>query len=370
MSTASSSTTNSLTSRGSQPSSPHISPAPHQPTSSHFPLSPHSSESSNFSYSSPTKTDTSSLNNHNSSSYQQQPSTSTSHNIPNHNSNTNNTNTNNTTNNNNDTKNNNDTTNNDTNNTTPTQVELFVRAGKDGESYGGCPICHRFFMLLLIKAEFNKQLQLVVTTVNMSKPPLEFKRLSSRLPVLSHLDQVCSEPDEMVAFLHKTFRYPPMNYDNVTAANACKDVFSRFSFYIKDVSQSPQALLTELHKLDAYLSSSKHLFLNRDLPDHLDCILLPKLQHIRVVCKAFKDFSIPPSFKALWRYLATAYNTTAFRESCPSDQEIIFHWACKSECPLLSKEKKSLLLNNALPYYSFDYPNEVFDEVVGEGEMR
>ena len=31
------------------------------------------------------------------------------------------------------------------------QVELFVKAGRDGESYGGCPICQRFFMLLLIK---------------------------------------------------------------------------------------------------------------------------------------------------------------------------------------------------------------------------
>ena len=32
-----------------------------------------------------------------------------------------------------------------------TKVELFVKAGQDGESYGGCPVCQRFFMVLLTK---------------------------------------------------------------------------------------------------------------------------------------------------------------------------------------------------------------------------
>ena len=195
----------------------------------------------------------------------------------------------------------------------------------------------------------------------MSKPPSEFKRLATRLPVLSYEDQVCCEPDEMVAYISKQFRYPPMNYDNVEAANACKDVFSKFSFYIKDVSQSPQALLKELSKLDSYLSHCNHIFLNRDLPDHLDCIMLPKLQHLRVACKVFKNFEIPHYFKFLWRYLAAAYSTSAFRESCPSDQEIIFHWESKPECPVLSKEKKLQVLNKGIPYYSFDYPEGILD---------
>lgn len=46
------------------------------------------------------------------------------------------------------------------------EVELFVRAGKDGETLGGCPVCHRFFMILLTKAEYHPEMSLIVTTVN------------------------------------------------------------------------------------------------------------------------------------------------------------------------------------------------------------
>jgi len=60
-------------------------------------------------------------------------------------------------------------------------VELFVRAGKNGESVGGCPVCQRFFMVLLIKAEHNQDMSLVVTTVNAARPPPELVAVSNTL---------------------------------------------------------------------------------------------------------------------------------------------------------------------------------------------
>jgi chloride intracellular channel protein 2 len=44
-----------------------------------------------------------------------------------------------------------------------------------------------------------------------------------------------------------------------------------------------------------------------DRPDHLDCQLLPKLQHIRVAARALRGFDIPLEMKTLWRYLGNAY---------------------------------------------------------------
>jgi len=58
------------------------------------------------------------------------------------------------------------------------EVELFVRAGKNGEALGGCPVSHRFFMVLLIKAEHNPDMSLVVTTVNSARPPPELAAVS------------------------------------------------------------------------------------------------------------------------------------------------------------------------------------------------
>lgn len=215
------------------------------------------------------------------------------------------------------------------------EVELYVKAGKDGECIGGCPVCQRFFMVLLTKAEFNRDMSLVVTTVNAAKPPVELQQLqvsASRLPVLRYGDDVISDPDEIDKYIDRIFHEPPMTYDNAAAARACRDVFSKFSFYIKEVSHSHDALLAELHRLNAYLDESHHRFLCRNDPDNLDCIMLPKLQHIRVAARALKGFDIPAQLTGLWSYLATAYETPAFRNSCPSDQEIIEHWQGKAEC--------------------------------------
>lgn len=244
------------------------------------------------------------------------------------------------------------------------QVELFVKAGKNGESYGACPVCQRFFMILLTKADYDPSMSLIVTTVNMAKPPDHFKGTVNRLPVLNYDAEMISDQDEMVQIVDRQFRYPPMAYDNVAAALACRDVFQKFSFYIKDVSQSPDALLAELRKLNDYLHECPHRFLCRDIPDHLDCLMLPKLQHVRVAARAFKNFEFPVHLRALWRYLATAYATPAFRESCPSDQEIVYHWQTKPECPALSKELQQYYSPEGQPpRHSFGVPKELEDLV-------
>jgi len=237
-------------------------------------------------------------------------------------------------------------------------IELFVRAGHDGECLGGCPVCQRFFMTLLNKADYNRNISLVVTTVNVGKQPAEFKTLGNRLPALAHNDETISDPDEMVLYIDKNFRYPPMAYDNVAAAAACKDVFSKFTFYIKDVSHSSTPLLAELYKLNTYLLESPHRFLTRDIPDHLDCMMLPKLQHIRVAAKAFKDFEIPASLTGFWKYMSTAYDCPVFKQSCPSDQEIVHHWLSKADGPTMDKARKVEFSLEGSARYSFDIPQE------------
>ena len=228
-------------------------------------------------------------------------------------------------------------------------LELFVKAGKDGESYGGCPFCQRMFMILLMKANAG-ELTFTVTTVNMAKPPADFKKLSSRLPVVVHGTEILSDPDEMIQYIDEHFPYPPMAYDNV---------FSKFSFYIHNVSHSSAPLVAELRRLNSYLEQSPHKFLCRDVPDHLDCLMLPKLQHIRVASKAFKDFDIPAEYTGIWRYLNTAYNTDIFKQTCPSDQEIVYQWLSKPELPRLSKEKAIYYSTESPPRHSLDIPKGV-----------
>ena len=240
----------------------------------------------------------------------------------------------------------------------PNHLILFVRAGKDGESFGGCPFCHRMFMILLMKANAG-ELTFTVQTVNMSKAPVDFKKIASRLPVVMHGSEIISDPDEMIQYIDEHFPYPPMAYDNAKANDACMNVFSKFSFFIKDVSHSSTQLLAQLRRLNSYIEQSAHKFLCRDVPDHLDCMMLPKLQHIRVVCKAYKDFDIPPEFTGLWQYLANAYSYDVFRKTCPSDQEIVHHWSSKPELPRLPKDKEQQYSPEGVARYSLDVPNGI-----------
>lgn len=235
-------------------------------------------------------------------------------------------------------------------------VELFVKAGVDGVSIGGCPLCQRIFMMLLIKRDFG-QLIFTVTTVSMARPPSIFKKVASRLPAIVHGEEIISDPDEIVQYIDLRFHDPPMNYDNIQAASACRDVFSKFSFYVKDVAHSSTALVAELTKLNNYLEESGHQWLCRDgAPDHLDCMMLPKLHHIRVVAKAIRDFEIPANLTALWRYLKNAYQSPIFTQTCPSDQEIIRHWMEKKECSNLAKEKKVEVALEGAERHSFSCP--------------
>jgi len=218
-------------------------------------------------------------------------------------------------------------------------VELFIKAAKDGVSPGGCPLCQRMHMVLLMKANLGN-MKLTVTPINMAKTPLDFNKSVSRLPAIIHNDEILTDPDEIIQYIDQHFHYPPMAYDNIQAAEASRDVFSKFSFFVKDVSATSAPFFAELRKLNDYLASSPHKYLCRDGPDHLDCMMLPKLQHIRVVSHELKATELPHDLTAFWRYMNTAYHTDVFTQTCPSDQEIVSHWVEKPQCPQFTKEKK------------------------------
>uniref|UniRef100_T1JKS1 CLIC N-terminal domain-containing protein n=1 Tax=Strigamia maritima TaxID=126957 RepID=T1JKS1_STRMM len=235
------------------------------------------------------------------------------------------------------------------------QIKLFVKAGADGQRYGACPLCQRAFMVLVLKSQSTK-FDFRVITVNLAKPLDEFRDLGlKRLPALAHGDRTCDTVDDIVQYIDDNFVNVDLSYDNIAAENACKNFFSKFCFFVKEVSKDSAHLLSELHKLNEYLSSSDKAFLCGEQICHLDCEVLPKLQHIRVAARSLKDFNVPNNFSAVWRYLYNAYNSKCFIDTCPSDQEIILHWSDKPETPNLSLEQRANLSKEPAKF-SYDVP--------------
>ncbi|GFO21982.1 hypothetical protein PoB_004848700 [Plakobranchus ocellatus] len=234
-------------------------------------------------------------------------------------------------------------------------VTLYVRAGHDGEGYGACPFCQRFYMVLDLKSK-GGALTYDVITVDPAHPSDEFRKFANRLPVIKHMNEVVIDTEEIQNYLEEKFPYPDLSYTNMDAHTACLDIFSKFSFFIKNVSHTPDHLLKELNYLDYFLARSDNRFTCGNHLTYLDCNVLPKLQHIRVASEAFQDFHIPAELTALWRYLNNAYREDTFRKTCPSDQEIVHHWADKKETAPLPEKKHKLYALESTPRFSLQLP--------------
>ena len=193
----------------------------------------------------------------------------------------------------------------------------------------------------------KKQINYKVMTVEKDEKKLDLfgqefyvdagKKLPWLLPFITYVDetgQTVRKSDDLITDLNEIENYleskfPP--YIRSTEPRAHKvqlDVFQKFIRYLKKPKGSDDAgrlklLNDELRKIDTFLMQNPGTFLSGDTITLPDCSLLPKLHHIRVAGKHYKQFSIPEDFTALQRYMEAADEETACQQCRPSDNEII-----------------------------------------------
>ncbi|KAI1241432.1 Chloride intracellular channel protein 6, partial [Lamprotornis superbus] len=222
-------------------------------------------------------------------------------------------------------------------------IELFVKAGSDGESIGNCPFSQRLFMILWLKGViFN------VTTVDLKRKPADLQNLApgTNPPFMTFDGEVKTDVNKIEEFLEEKLappRYPKLAPKHPESNSAGNDVFAKFSAFIKNPRKDAnenleKSLLKALKKLDNYLNSplpdeidaysteeitvSSRKFLDGDELTLADCNLLPKLHIIKVVAKKYRNFHFPPEMTGISRYLKNAYARDEFTNTCPADQEI------------------------------------------------
>uniref|UniRef100_A0A3B4F7J5 Chloride intracellular channel protein n=1 Tax=Pundamilia nyererei TaxID=303518 RepID=A0A3B4F7J5_9CICH len=180
-------------------------------------------------------------------------------------------------------------------------IELFVKAGSDGESIGNCPFSQRLFMILWLKGVvFN------VTTVDLKRKPADLQNLApgTHPPFITFNSEVKTDVNKIEEFLEDVLsppKYIKLGARHPESNTAGMDIFAKFSAYIKNSKPDgnealERGLLKTLQKLDEYLRSplpdeidhnsiedvkvSNRKFLDGDEMTLADCNLLPKL-HIR-----------------------------------------------------------------------------------------
>uniref|UniRef100_A0A8C5MB65 Chloride intracellular channel protein n=1 Tax=Leptobrachium leishanense TaxID=445787 RepID=A0A8C5MB65_9ANUR len=221
-------------------------------------------------------------------------------------------------------------------------IELFVKAGSDGESIGNCPFSQRLFMILWLKGVvFN------VTTVDLKRKPADLHTLApgTHPPFLTFNKEVKTDVNKIEEFLEESLappRYPRLAAKHRESNTAGIDIFARFSAYIKNTKQQDNAALEKglskaLKKLDDYLNTplteeidansreeqktSRRKFLDGDELTLADCNLLPKLHVVKIVAKTYRNYEIPTEMTGVWRYLKNAYARDEFTNTCAADKE-------------------------------------------------
>uniref|UniRef100_A0A5G2QKB6 Chloride intracellular channel protein n=1 Tax=Sus scrofa TaxID=9823 RepID=A0A5G2QKB6_PIG len=231
----------------------------------------------------------------------------------------------------------------------PRLIELFVKAGIDGESIGNCPFSQRLFMILWLKGVvFN------VTTVDLKRKPADLHNLApgTHPPFLTFNGDVKTDVNKIEEFLEETLtpeKYPRLAAKHRESNTAGIDIFSKFSAYIKNTKQQSNAALERgltkaLKKLDDYLNTplpeeidtstredddkvSRRKFLDGDELTLADCNLLPKLHVVKIVTKKYRNYDFPAEMTGLWRYLKNAYARDEFTNTCAADSEIELAYA-------------------------------------------
>lgn len=223
------------------------------------------------------------------------------------------------------------------------EIELIIKASTiDGRRKGACLFCQEYFMDLYLLAEL-KTISLKVTTVDMLKPPPDFRSNfeAAQPPILIDNRMAILENEKIERHIMKNI---PGGHNlfvqDKEVATKIENIYSKFKLMLTKQDESTQnVLLSNLKKIDEHLGMKGTRFLTGDTMCCFDCELMPRLQHIRIAGKYFCEFEIPTTLSHLWRYMYHMYQLDAFVQSCPADQDIINHYKLQQGAKLKKHEE-------------------------------
>jgi len=206
------------------------------------------------------------------------------------------------------------------------EIELIIKASTvDGRRKGACLFCQEYFMDLYLLAEL-KTIALKITTVDMLKPPPDFRSNfdSTPPPILIDAGVAILENEKIERHIMKAI---PGGHNlfvqDKEVAGIIENVYSKFKLMLtKKDEKSKQSLVAQLTRINSHLETKGVRFLTGDTMCCFDCELMPKLQHIRVAGAFFCQFEIPARLTHLWTYIREMYQLDAFLQSNPADQDI------------------------------------------------
>ena len=219
-------------------------------------------------------------------------------------------------------------------------MTLYIKAGPDGTSPGDCPFAHYVRMVL-----GEKNLEYTITPATQeTKPDWLIDHYGGSMPALRHRKECYVESDVIAQYLDFFFIEPklsPYNKKQTTeASESIEGLFPAIAKYLKHTSDGDEGdlelkggLETALLKVEAQLSrdgkTGDFLVGNGEQITLLDCSLAPKLYHMVIGLKAFKDgaIDVENQFPLLHRYIEKVFDRKSFQESIYPEETVIWGWS-------------------------------------------
>lgn len=217
---------------------------------------------------------------------------------------------------------------------------LYLKAGPDGTSVGDCPFAH-YIRIVLHEKSLPYE---VIPTTSDTKPDWLLDHYGGALPALRHRKECYVESDVIVQYLDFFFVEPklsPYSKSEIQKANTALDgFFPSLAKYLKHVPDGDSEDMELKKKLEESLGKinvqlgreeAKGPFLvgNGEQLSLLDCSLAPKLYHLLVGLKSFKNNAIDLSgqFPKVRSFMDTMFTRESFKDSIYPEEVVVWGWS-------------------------------------------
>jgi len=216
-------------------------------------------------------------------------------------------------------------------------MSLYLKAGPDGESVGDCPFAQYVRMVLEEKGlEYN-----VVPAVQSTKPQWLIEFYEGKMPALRHRDECYVESEVIATYLDYFFQEPGLTVKKGAkeAEEAVDGFFPSVAKYLKHTpdgdevdTELKEGLAASLGRLEAHLTkegrTGPFLVGDGEKVALQDCALAPKLYHMTVGLKMFKDnaLDVAKDFPTVQKYIDTMFARESFAKSTYPEETVAWGW--------------------------------------------
>lgn len=208
-------------------------------------------------------------------------------------------------------------------------MELYIKAGPDGQSVGDCPFAHFVRAVIAFKGLQCK----VIPCTQATKPAWLVADHAGKMPCLKNNQDIFTESSDIAVYLDKTFPQPAFfsgpEVDHISSKIA--GTFPALAKFVKTVEFQPeleQKLLAEIEKLDQVLGSSGGKYLCCDTVSMADLSLAPKLFHLKTTLTEFSPTTLEKvmKFENFSKYLDTILSQDCISSCSYPSEVIVWGW--------------------------------------------